>query len=132
MISNNWANAITLGPKSSGILSKALGVAPKNPRVLLQNGVSKYNTPEFFGGSKKEAIKFFQHAIEAFRTVAAADSLSPDWGFEETYAWLGISYTDKNEKDNAREAYNDALKINPEFGWVKYNLLPALDQNNDN
>lgn len=130
MISNNWTNAVTLGPKSSGILSKALEIAPENPRVLLQNGISKFNTPGFFGGDKDKAIQFFEKAIEIYKTVSEVDSLLPGWGFEESFAWLGIAYLNKGDKEKARESYSQALKINPEFGWVKYKLLPALDQNN--
>jgi len=42
----------SLGSQNVALTSQALGIDPNNPRVLLQAGISKLNTPEFFGGSK--------------------------------------------------------------------------------
>jgi len=37
----------TLGSQNVALTSQALGIAPNNPRVLLQAGISKLNAPEF-------------------------------------------------------------------------------------
>ena len=56
----------SLGSQNISLTSQALGIAPGNPRVLLQKGISKFNSPEFVGGSKKEALKYFSQSVEAF------------------------------------------------------------------
>jgi len=54
------------------------------------------------------------------------DPLQPDWGHDEVYAWIGMAHNDVEAYELAREAYEKALAINPDFGWVKYVLLPQL------
>lgn len=49
-------SGIELGPKAANALTTAQTISPNNPRVLLFKGVSKYNTPAMFGGSKNQAL----------------------------------------------------------------------------
>ena len=127
-ISGNWAMAPVLGPKSQKYIGEALFLEPDNPRVILQSGISDYNTPEFFGGNKEEAIKSFGKAVRKFETGNSGDELSPDWGYADACAWLGIAYTGKEKFNEAAEIYEAALRKEPDFGWIKYNLLPSLKE----
>ncbi len=123
-ISMNPELAQILGPKNISMISKALAIAPNNPRVLLEAGISKYSTPSYYGGSKTDAMKYFQESIDNFEKPDSADSLQPDWGYMDALAWLGICYSASKEYDKAIEIYKKALSINPEYGWIKYQLLP--------
>jgi uncharacterized protein (DUF2141 family) len=51
-----------------------------------------------------------------------------DWGYVETLAWKGQALTQKKEYRLAKKTYSQALEVEPEFGWVKYNLLPQLEK----
>lgn len=115
-----------LGPKAGKAVERAREIAPENPRVVLIAAISDFSTPEAFGGSKEEALEGFERAVELFEQVVISDPLAPEWGHEETYAWMGILYTDAGDIEMAREAYEKALVINPEYGWIKYVLLPQL------
>lgn len=46
----------------------------------------------------------------------------------ETYAWLGLAYLDRDERDLARVAFERALEIDPHNGWVEHVLMPKLAQ----
>jgi tetratricopeptide (TPR) repeat protein len=101
-------------------------LSPDNPRVALLEAIGTYNTPALFGGGKEKGLKAMKRAAELFDRWADADSLNPDWGRAEAYAWIGVAHIDRNETILARKAFETALQINPEYGWVKYVLLPKV------
>ncbi len=121
---------ILLGPKIGKAIQKAKQLAPDNPRVVLSAAISDFNTPKIFGGSKEKGLQGLQRAAELFAQEEPTDPIQPVWGHRETYAWLGIVYQDRGELEQARAAFEKALGIDPNFGWVKYGLLPELEKAN--
>ena len=119
-----------LGPRAEKAIKKAVQLAPDNPRVVLSAAISDFNTPKMFGGSKEKGLQGFQRAAELFAQEEPTDPIQPVWGHSEAYAWLGIAYQDRGELESARAAFAKALEINPDFGWVKYALLPELEKAN--
>ena len=117
----------SLGSQNIALTSKAFGIAPDNPRVLLQKGTSKFNSPEFVGGSKNEALKYFSLSVEAFENQLG-DKTDIDWGYIDALAWLGIAYSSLGDIESAIMAYKKALGVEPEFAWVKYQLLPKAEE----
>ena len=71
-------------------------------------------------GNKEEARRNLEAAVTRF----AEGSFW--WGEPEAYAFLGLSYAREKEHDRAREAYEKALALAPEFDWVRDHLLPDL------
>ena len=57
-----------------------------------------------------------------------SDPLQPGWGHSNVYAWLGKAHVDRGNLTEARQAYERALQLEPEFAWVKYDLMPALER----
>jgi cytochrome c-type biogenesis protein CcmH/NrfG len=55
---------MTLGPRASGALDRAAEIAGENPRVLLLQGVSAYNTPAMFGGGMDKAERLLRRSLE--------------------------------------------------------------------
>ena len=119
-----------LGPKSGKAIEKAKQLAPDNPRVVLSAAISDFNTPKMFGGSKEKGQKGFQRAVELFAQEEPTDPIRPVWGHREAYAWLGIAHHGRGELESARTAFEKALEIDPDFGWVKHGLLPELEKAN--
>lgn len=119
-----------IGPKVGKAVQKAKQIAPDNPRVVLSAALNDFNTPEMFGGSKEKGLQGFQRAVELFAQQEPTDSIQPVWGHREAYAWLGIAYQDLGELESARAAFEKALEIDPDFGWVKDGLLPKLEKAN--
>jgi tetratricopeptide (TPR) repeat protein len=125
-ISFSPLKGIILGPKSGSLMGKAKSLAPENPRVALLDAIGTYNTPAIFGGGKDKGFAGFKKAAELFDRWKDADSLQPSWGREEVYAWVGIAHLDRNEPIMARRAFEKALEINPDYGWVKWVLMPRV------
>ena len=119
-----------LGPKVGKASRKAKQLAPDNPRVVLSAAISDFNTPKMFGGSKEKGLQGFQRAAELFAQEEPTNPIQPVWGHREAYAWLGIAYQNQGELESARAAFEKALEIDPDFGWVKYVLLPELEKVN--
>jgi tetratricopeptide (TPR) repeat protein len=117
---------MTLGPKSGMTMQSAQQLEPNNPRVILLDAIGNYYKPAMFGGSKDGALAGFKRAAEFFDKEKITDPLQPDWGHEEAYAWIGVAYLDKNDKAAARAAFERALEIAPEYGWVKHQLYPKV------
>ena len=122
--------SMLLGPRVGKAAQKAKQLAPDNPRVVLSAAISDFNTPKMFGGSKEKGLQGFQRAAELFAQEEPTDPVQPVWGHKEAYAWLGIAYQGQGELESARAAFEKALEIDPDFGWVKYALLPELEKAN--
>ena len=56
------------------------------------------------------------------------DGVRPAWGAVDAYLWLGQAHAKGGRKEEARAAYQQVLTLAPDHGWVKYQLLPALDR----
>ena len=116
-----------LGSQNISLTSKALGIEPDNPRVLLQKGISKFNSPDFVGGSKKEALKFFIQSVQLFENQTENET-NIDWGYLDALAWLGIAHSSLGDFEAAITAYNKAVEVEPDFAWIKYELLPKAEE----
>jgi hypothetical protein len=68
------------GPVAQQALETAKKLNPENPRIYLLEGQDKFFTPEQYGGSKVEAKKLFEQALEKFSTFQPASELDPKWG----------------------------------------------------
>jgi TPR repeat protein len=123
---------MVLGPKSNEVIAEALGLAPDNPRVLLQAGINKMFTPEAYGGSLTGAVKLFSKAVSIFDSSDVTDSLKPDWGRLQSLAWLGRGYVAQKNYAKAVDVYKRALAVNPNYAWVKNTLLPGAEQKLEN
>lgn len=116
----------SLGQEAAIAISKSLKIAPENPRVLLHAGISKLNTPEFFGGSKEKALEYFTQSVNIFEKNNNEEGVN--WGQIDALAWLGMANTKLGKYEAAISVFKKALEIEPEYGWVKYVLLPSTEK----
>lgn len=120
--------AIGLSRKYRRARARALELEPKNPRVILIGGIIDYALPGVVGGNKDRAEGAFEEAARLFAEEVIDDPFVPSWGHDEAYARLGIVYMDRGDLVDARNAFERALEINPEFGWVSQDLIPSLEK----
>jgi hypothetical protein len=89
MMADPMNRYMTYGPKAAEALQTAKKLNPENPRVLLLEAQDKYFTPEQFGGSKAEAKKLFEEALQKYTVFKPATPLDPVWGKPTAQYFLG-------------------------------------------
>jgi tetratricopeptide (TPR) repeat protein len=127
LIGSNPLRGMTLGPRSNNAMERAVELGPNNPRVWLLRGIGAMFTPSMFGGGLDKAEEHLTKALALFPNDNPAPPL-PAWGHAEVHIWIGQLHKRRNRIDDARQAYNRALELDPDNGWVKHVLLPALDR----
>ena len=88
MMADPMTRYMQYGPKAQEALETAKKLNPENPRIYLLEGQDKYFTPEQYCGSKTEAKKLFEQALEKFSAFKPASSLDPVWGKATTEYFL--------------------------------------------
>ncbi len=106
---------MSLGKKSNQTLAAAEALAPNNPRVLLVKGISKLNTPAMFGGSTEAAYQAFADAIANYPSDVNSGY---HWGHAETYTWRGLVNMQQGQTELAKQDWQAALEIDPNYGWA--------------
>ncbi|MBA4406625.1 hypothetical protein C0389_05065 [bacterium] len=125
-LANNPMEAMALSPQIHTLLGEAEAVNPSNPRIHIIRGIMVMNTPPMFGGSVEKGMESFNKAISLFESNKSEKSNLPNWGYEESQVWLGIGYQKMNNKEKAKEIFTKVLELQPDFGWVKFRLLPSV------
>jgi tetratricopeptide (TPR) repeat protein len=77
-----------------------------------------------FGGDAKKSIDY----LEKSKTKYESQSLTNTWEYMNVLALLGQAYHGQKAYKKAKTTYETALKAAPNFGWVKYSLLPKTEK----
>ncbi|MFA5849002.1 MAG: tetratricopeptide repeat protein [Bacteroidales bacterium] len=118
------AKAVFLSAKSGKEISKALEIDSTCALAWRQDASSKYFTPKMWGGDIDEAVKEYEKAVRLFE----AQNATKDWMYLDAMVWLGIAYSKLGQEAKAKEIFEKALLVEPDFWWVKKNLLPGLSK----
>jgi hypothetical protein len=94
--------------------------------VKLFHGVNKLNTPGMFGGDKQEAVKLFAGAVAQFESAKPKEG-ALSWGHALALAWLAQARQQTGDLVGAREAAEAALKLEPEYEWVR-GILKSIEK----
>ena len=71
---------MTYGPEGAQALETAKKLNPDNPRAFVLEGLDKFYTPEQFGGSKEEAKKLFEQALQKYASFKPESNIHLNWG----------------------------------------------------
>ncbi len=115
-----------LGPKSKKYMQMAIKSNPANPYGYIQEGNSLYFMPAAFGGSKKEALRYYLKAKALMENQKK--STVADWNYLSLLVSIGMTYTELGDLNSAKSTYETILRIEPHFDWVKNKLYPGLLQ----
>ena len=115
--------AMRLGPKSLEYINRSITLDPLNPQGMLEKGNASYYTPRVFGGSKEEAIKYYQKAIRIYEQKNLQEN---NWMYLNALTVLAQAYEKTSQTAKAHEVYKKILRQEPEFQWVKNDLYPKF------
>jgi hypothetical protein len=121
-----------IGAEVRTLRTRALELAPENPRVIMMDAGLIFNNPPERGGSREKGLARWQQAIDGFEREAmapsAADDLRPDWGRALAYAWVCDLYLAVRPRQvaAARAAARKALQLRPDFWYVNNVIMPRL------
>lgn len=122
----NPARAVTLGPKALKQLEKAMGAGKDSPAVWIEKANSEAHMPAFAGGSKEKAAESFREALRLYET---GGNVTPcHWRYLNTIVLSGQLLERMGDYRGAVEAYQRALRREPDFQWVKDELLPEAEK----
>lgn len=103
------------GSKSTGQMERAVKLAPRDPRVLLLNALSRGEDGKF----DEQSLTILKKAAEAFESERQGMDRTPGWGAAEAYTYLGRGYLERGDVLNARDALERALLIAPDFAMAR-------------
>lgn len=126
-VSGSPWRGMTVGPRIAAAFEEAERLAPDNPRVALQKGITLFFVPKALGGGPKAAEKELRRA-EALFAREPAGKPWPSWGRVDAHVWLGRALAGQGDRQGARAAYLRALALAPEHAWVRGELLPAVER----
>lgn len=113
-----------LGPKSSACANQAIQLDPNQPFGYIQLGNVKFHSPSLMGGSKTEAISYYQKA----RTIMErkGNEIHGDWNYLSLMVTIAKAYESMGKLSKAKLMFEEILKFDSGFIWVRDDLYPEL------
>lgn len=112
------------GKKSEEANSEALRLDPEEPQAWLEKGNIAFYKPAIFGGSKTEAVPYYEKAVSLYE--ASPERSVRNWVYLNCLAGLGIAYEETGRHEEAGEVYRKLLRMEPGFKWVRDELYPQF------
>lgn len=122
-ISLNKFMMVTLGLESLKWLEKAYETDPNNLQAITDRANGYVFTPAAFGGDLDKALLLYQKGIAWYEKRNQANG---NWLYLNLLVSTAKAYVRHKQPEKARALYKKALQIEPQFRWVKNELLPAL------
>ena len=114
--------AATRGIAAGREIAAARKLAPDDPWVVFQDGVSDFMTPAMFGGDKERALAKLRRAEQLMVASRPPDTAGPVFGEAEAWLYIGRIYLSTDRKELARDAWEKALSLAPDSTDVREEL----------
>jgi tetratricopeptide (TPR) repeat protein len=114
--------------RSESRLAAARELAPRNARVLLVAGLTRWFRPGASAADRAEARRAFEAAARAFETVTITVPGQPSWGEAEAWLFIGRALEEGGDLLGARNAYEKSLLIAPEFAAARRRVAALRGQ----
>lgn len=124
LVGVHWYNAPVFGPMSLKYINSAIKSGPTIAMVQIQYANALLYMPAAVGGSKSKALGHFLIAHSLFGQSNI--SKKTDWNYLSLLTSIAQTYSELGNYAMANAYYNEILKIEPQFLWVKNELYPAL------
>jgi len=113
-----------LGPKSSSCAKLAIQLDPNQTFGYIQLGNTKFHSPSLMGGSKSEAIPYYMKAKALMEKKK--EEILGDWNYLSLLTTIAKAYVATDDFAKAKLMYEEILKFEPGFTWVRDKLYPDL------
>lgn len=124
----NKIKSLVLASKSMKYINKAYELDPENIQAITDKGNLTAYAPNFAGGDKKEAVKYYEQAISLLEKEKKTDE---NWFYLNLMVTLAQTYSDINENEKAEKLYLKILKKEPRLVWIKKDshlrITPSLE-----
>ena len=120
----NSVRAPLLGPRSVDAAKLAIAQDSRNPFGYIQYANAQYYLSSIFGGSKKEAIEYFQKAERIMNSDI--NLRRNNWNYLSLLTTIANAYVDTGNLWLAKNYFERILVLEPEFSWLKNELYPEL------
>lgn len=114
-----------LGPKSASLIDEALALSPTNYYALIEKGNARHYAPAIVGGNPTEAVELYRKAIELIEKEYPTGK-PKTWWYINAYTQMGLAAQKAGNKNLAKKIYQTILNIEPNYKWVKEELLPKV------
>jgi tetratricopeptide (TPR) repeat protein len=112
------------GFRSIEYAKKAVALDSENYLGYVQYGNIQFYMPKTFGGSKQEGLGYYLRAKEILEKNK--NDLTDDWNYLAVLLVIGQSYTYLNDFISAKAVYDNILRLEPNFTYVRDELYPEL------
>lgn len=106
-----------IGPKSLDLAKESVKHNANNPIAMAELGNVLYFAPPFAGGSKPEAIKTYEKAIDLMETERSY--IEKNWRYLNLLTIIYKAYTNENNLQQASAVKKKIVTIEPYFQWIK-------------
>jgi len=120
----NIFSAPFIGPKSMASAKQALTTDPDDFFGYIQMGNVQFHAPSMFGGSKQEALKNYLKAKVLMEKNIP--DFAKDWNYISLLSSIAQAYEQTDDLVRAKLIYEEILKYEPRFTWVRDELYPKL------
>lgn len=115
------------GRKSEEANRKALELGPEEPQAWMERGNIAYYKPAIFGGSKDEAVPYYEKAVRLFESTPGRTT--QNWVYLNCLAGLAMAYEETGAPEKAGNVYRKLLRMEPGFKWIRDELYPRYLEN---
>jgi len=113
------------GPKSMKHAEEALETDSLSFHANMEMGNIWNHMPAVFGGSKEKALRHYAKALEILKKKPEKH-LKNNWMHLNLLTLIGRLNLETGNQEEAKKYFEQVLRIEPEFTWVKEELLPSL------
>lgn len=107
------------GSSSANHLRRALRSAPKNPRVRLIELALEFDRVTTDKATRGRLVDRCRDVVALFEAERRGAVRVPSWGAAEAYVYLGRALLDQGNAVGAREAFEQALLVAPEYSTAR-------------
>jgi tetratricopeptide (TPR) repeat protein len=115
---NPWT-APFIGPESQTIINNAIKKAPNNPQTNFEYANLLFWSPKWAGGDKQKALQYYKKTID----LLEQNQKTRQWYYLWAYTAYANALKTLGRTDDAQRVYEQIAAIEPEYQWVKEELL---------